>query len=125
MTTFIRKNHFPGQALIAYRVTPVFRWGWLGLFFRPKVRVDWGVALCSPEDTFDEELGCDLAEQRLDAYIDGRERIAKRGFAGTFYFPWKDYVEMERQGSVASCVLQVFEEVPLVYVPKRWAKLVN
>ena len=125
MTHFIRRTHFPGQATIAYRMTPVFRWGIFSLFFKPKLRVDWAAALCSPEDTYDEDTGCDIAEERLDTYVTGRSRIAARGFAGTFYFPWTEYVEMERQGIVDSCIMQVFDDNPLLYIPRRWLKMVN
>jgi hypothetical protein len=125
MTEFIRRSHFPGQATIAYRITPLFRWGFLSFLFKPKVRVDWAAALCSPADTYDEDIGCDIAEERLDKYVTGRSRIATRGFAGTFYFPWTEYVEMERRGIVQPCILQVFEDNPLLRIPRRWLKMVN
>lgn len=125
-TKFLSMNHFPGRAVVAFRITPVFKWGLLSLFFKPKVRIDWGASLCSPNDAFDLDVGCGIAEARLDAYLDGRHKLVDRALAGTLLLDWTVYIKLAREGKVDEAVLDIFSENQgLVHWPPRWAAYVN
>lgn len=120
------KNHFPGRALIVYQATPLLPWGFLSLFRKPKVRIDWGAALCSPNDSWDEEKGADIAVSRLDAYLGGRENLRSRRLAGTFYLPWDAFVQAATSPDPSSIVRQSFDDAPwLLAWPERWKTMVT
>lgn len=124
MISFIYKDHSPGKAVLAYQITPVFKWGWFHLFHKPQIRVDWAAALCSPEDHFQPEVGHTISERRLALYCAGRANLSRRGLAGSFYVPWEDYVQLERLGTVHDAVNEITNQIGLLW-PYRWSRMMQ
>lgn len=116
-------DFFPGTGMAMFRVTPCIRWRW----FIPtvRVRVDFGVALCSPRDPFDFERGKNLAWDRLEAFIDGRESLVERGLAGTWTMSAKNWTEVVRMKREQEFLLETLVDNFPITRPWSWEQVIQ
>lgn len=112
----------PGAGCIVFRATPYIEWKWLWPKF--KVRVDWGVSLCSPADDWNQEYGLDLASWRLQDHSEGY-KIKGQVKSGTFYVKHKEWNQLLFENNhVEACCDVVFGN-DLVETPWSWHRYVH
>lgn len=116
-------DFFPGQGMAMFRVSPCIKWKW----FIPvvKVRVDFGVALCSPRDVFDFDEGKTLAYNRLEAFIEGRENLRDRGLAGSWTMSHKDWNEVLRAKREQEFLLDTLVDNFPITRPWSWEQVIQ
>lgn len=115
---------FPGQGLVVFKVTPYVRWRWYCIP-QIRMRVDFGVSMCSPLDVYDPEYGRILAEERLHAFVNGRTNLAERRLAGTWTMdrePWLAVMDARCEREVLFGIWS--ENFPLI-LPFTWDRMVN
>lgn len=121
MTNYCYFELPPGRVTVAYTVTPRLAPGWRGFLGRLEARVDWGVALCGPNDVFDPEVGMGLAEARRLLHLEGRRSLVSRGRAGTFTLDWDEYMNCVRLGVDTLTIVEIVRT--LVPKPGAWHKI--
>lgn len=114
----------PGAGVATFRVTPSIEWKFL-IFPKIRIRIDWGLSLCSPEDRYNEEFGADLAAERMQDHIEGSNQFSKRSLAGRFFVKWKDWNQICTERKEAEFCMGVLVNNSLIRKPWSWDRYVN
>lgn len=117
-------NMFPGQGMVMFKVTPCVKWRW-GCIPTIRMRVDFGVSLCSPRDVYDTSYGKDLAENRIYAFLEGRDNLVRRGLAGSWTMarkPWLEALDNRREQEV---LYEIWAANFPIKLPFTWERMVN